>query len=77
MDSQIDWRGLIMEFSRTFYFCKGILDAIFKVSGYIYNFMSHTFVIPGQGEYTVFELVLGGGLIAIITWAFVKFVLPT
>lgn len=41
------------------------------------NFLSKEFTIPGLGTFDVLDMIFGAGLIAVITWLFVKFVLPT
>lgn len=43
----------------------------------VINFISKEFTIPGIGTFDVLDIMFGAGLIAVITWLFVKFVLPT
>ena len=49
---------------------------IFLYNGLI-NFLTKEFIIPGLGTFDVLDIIFGAGLIAVITWLFVKFVLPT
>lgn len=61
-----------------------IWDLLVKIYGkiiYLYdgliNFLNKEFTIPGLGTFDVLDVMFGAGLIAVITWLFVKFVLPT
>ena len=58
-----------------------LLVNIYRKAIYLYdgliNFFTKEFTIPGIGTYDVLDMIFGAGLIAVITWLFVKFVLPT
>lgn len=66
-----------MDFSRVFDLCHGIYSSVINMAEWVFNFLSREYTIPGVGSFSVFEMMFGAGLVAIITWLFVKFVLPT
>lgn len=58
-----------------------LLVNIYRKIIYLYdgliNFLTKEFTIPGLGTFDVLDMIFGAGLIAVVTWLFVKFVLPT
>ncbi len=60
------WKLLINIYRKVIYLYDGMI-----------NFLTKEFTIPGIGTFDVLDMIFGAGLIAVVTWLFVKFVLPT
>lgn len=60
------WNLLVKVYRKVIYLYDGLI-----------NFVTKEFTIPGIGTFDVLDIMFGAGLIALITWLFVKFVLPT
>lgn len=60
------WNLLVNIYRKVIYLYDGLI-----------NFLNKEFTIPGLGTFDVLDMIFGAGLIAVVTWLFVKFVLPT
>ena len=54
-----------------------IFRKVFGLYDMVINFVTKEFTIPGIGTFDVLDIMFGAGLIAVVTWLFIKFVLPT
>ena len=70
MDSSIQFQNIWNLMVNIFRKVLGLYDMVI-------NFISKEYTIPGIGTFEVLDIMFGAGLIAVITWLFIKFLLPT
>lgn len=56
-------------------FCLGVFYSLSDAGSVILDYLGNT--VPGLENYTVMDILFGGGLVIYVGWAIVKFLLPT